>query len=61
MQNFLTTKECTLLSDLLTMEEWACKKANLYSRTIVDPELSAHFKENADEHLSRFKALLELL
>ena len=38
-KNMLTTKENTLISDLLTLEESACKKARLYARTLR-PEFS---------------------
>ena len=60
-KNMLTTKEATLISDLLTMEESACKKARLYSRTLTDPTLAESFKEIADHHEKRFNALLDLL
>lgn len=59
--NMLTTKEATLIGDLLTMEESACKKARLYSRTITDQQLSQAFNKIADNHERRFNALLELL
>ena len=59
--NMLTTKEATLISDLLTMEESACKKARLYSRTLTDTELARSFKQIADHHEARFNALLDLL
>jgi hypothetical protein len=59
--NMLTTKEATLISDLLTMEESACKKARLYSRTLTDVNLANAFKKIADNHEKRFNALLELL
>lgn len=60
-KNMLTTKEATLISDLLTMEESACKKARLYSRTLTDPTLAEEFKKIADNHESRFYALMDLL
>ncbi|MBE5754119.1 MAG: spore coat protein [Clostridiales bacterium] len=60
-KNMLTTKEATLISDLLTMEESACKKARLYSRILTDPELAESFGKIADNHEKRFNALLELL
>lgn len=59
--NMLTTKEATLISDLLTMEESACKKARLYSRILTDPKLAGAFGKIADNHEKRFNALLELL
>ena len=60
-KNMLTTKEVTLISDLLTMEESACKKARLYSRTLTDKNLAQSFEQIADNHQRRFNALLELL
>lgn len=60
-KNMLTTKEATLISDLLTMEESACKKARLYSRTLTDTVLAEEFGKIADNHERRFNALLELL
>ena len=59
--NMLTTKEATLISDLLTMEESACKKARLYSRTLTDVNLANAFKKIADNHERRFNALYELI
>ena len=57
----LTTKEVTLVSDLLTLEESACKKARLYSKTLTDQNLAEQFNRIADRHQKRFNALLELL
>ena len=61
MANMLTTKELSLISDLLVMEETAFKKAKLYSRTLTDPEISKKLKEIADGHKKRFDALFSLL
>ena len=60
-KNMLTTKEATLISDLLTMEESACKKASLYSRILTDKQLANEFSKIADNHERRFNALYELL
>ena len=59
--NMLTTKEATLISDLLTMEESACKKARLYSRTLTDVKLAEAMGRVADNHERRFNAQLNLL
>ena len=59
--NMLTTKEATLISDLLTMEESACKKARLYSRILTDKNLAEEFSKIADHHERRFNALFDLL
>ena len=60
-KNMLTTKETTLLADLLTYEEMACKKARLYSRILTDRELQEKLTKIADNHQRRFNALFELL
>ncbi len=61
MGNMLTTKELTLVSDLLIYEEQACKKARLYSRTLTDKELAGFFNKIADNHERRFNTLLSML
>ncbi len=60
-KNMLTTKEATLICDLMTMEESACKKARLYSRILTDSKLAKEFNKIADNHERRFNALFELL
>ncbi len=60
-KNMLTTKEATLISDLMTMEESACKKARLYSRILTDKKLAGEFGKIADHHEQRFNALFDLL
>ena len=60
-KNMLTTKEATLISDLLTFEECACKKARLYARTLTDQRLAEEIGRIADNHEKRFNALLDLL
>lgn len=57
----LTTKEATVISDLLQYEECACKKARLYSRTLTDFKLAEEFSKLADRHERRFNALFDLL
>ena len=57
----LTTKECALIADLLTLEENACKKTRLYSRTMTDPAVAEKMKEIADGHERRFRALYDML
>lgn len=59
--NMLTTKEATLLADLLTYEETACKKARLYSRILTDKSLAEKMNKIADNHQKRFNSLYELL
>ena len=59
--NMLTSKELTLVSDLLIYEMSACKKARLYSRILTDEGLSEQCSKLADNHQNRFEKLLELL
>ena len=61
MNKKITTKEAGLISDLLTYEEQACKKARLYSKTAIDKGLAETFTAIADNHQKRFNDLLELL
>ncbi len=61
MGNMLTTKEATLVSDLLTYEEQACKKARLYSKTLTDKNLAETFCNIANNHEKRFNTLLGML
>ena len=60
-KNMLTTKEATLLSDLLIYEESAAKKARLYSRILTNAKRAEKANELADGHQKRFNALFELL
>lgn len=57
----LTAKEVDFVSDLLTYEESACKKARIYSRTLTDIGLAQAAAGIADNHKRRFEALLKLL
>ena len=59
--NMLTTKEAALISDLLTYEESACKKARLYSRTLTDKNVAEQLGKIADNHQRRFNALFDML
>lgn len=57
----LTEKEVSYISDLLTYECQACKKARLYSRTLTDVSLAESMQKIADNHEKRFASLLSLL
>ncbi len=59
--NMLTTKEVGLVSDLMTIEENACKKARLYSRILTDQALAEKMGRIADNHERRFNNLYALL
>ncbi len=56
-----SSKECAALERLLTLEESACKKARLYSRTLTDIALAEETEKKADRYEARYRALLELL
>lgn len=60
-KNMLTTKEATLIADLLTKEQLVCKKARLYSKILTDTAISKRLDDIADSHQNRFNALLGLL
>lgn len=57
----LTSKELELISDVLTYEGLACKKARAYSKTLTDQDLAACFTNIANEHEKRYNALLEMI
>ena len=59
--NNLTQKEVGYVSELLTYEGQAVKKAMLFSRTLTDPALADCMKKVAENHKKRFNALLDLL
>lgn len=61
MANMLTTKELTLLADLLVYEESASKKAKLYSNSLTDKEISSSLSNLAETHTKRFNSLYSLL
>ena len=61
MANMLTTKEATLISDLLIYEEQAFKKAKLYSKTLTEKQTAEHLLKISENHKRRFNALLDLL
>lgn len=61
MANMLTSKEATLIADLMTMEEIACKKAKYYSKTFLDKETAEFFRQLEQKHAKRFNALYDML
>jgi hypothetical protein len=61
MANNLTAKEVDFLSDLLTYEESACKKAKMYAKTITDTAIADTFTRLATNHQKRFEMLLQQL
>ena len=57
----ITEKELNMISELLTLEENACKKARLYSKELLDPSVYEEVGQVADGHETRFSTLLKLL
>lgn len=57
----LSTKDLSLLSDLLTYEQLAATKSQLYSQSIKDPALKDLCKTLEQNHNNNFQALLNLL
>jgi len=61
MAKMLTTKEVTIINDLLAYEEQAYKKARLYSKILTDTELAKEMSTLTKRHEKRFNDLLGLL
>ena len=59
--NNLTAKDVDVLSQILTGEEIACKKARVYANTLTDAALAEQMTRIADAHAQRFTALYTLL
>ncbi len=59
--NNLTAKDLDVLSQILTGEEIACKKARVYANTLTDAALAEEMGRIADAHATRFTALYTLL
>ena len=57
----ITEKELNIISELLTLEENACKKARLYSKELLDPSVFEEIGKVADGHETRFSTLLKVL
>ena len=50
MANMLTTKECTLIGDLLTLEENACKKALTFTPRPSHKNIQAILSSGQDQN-----------
>ena len=57
----LTAKDLYVLSQVLTAEEMACKKARVYSKTLTDAALAQEMEKIACAHAERFSALFTML
>lgn len=60
MTNF-TAKDLDVLSQILTGEEMACKKARIYANTLTDAALAQEMDKIACAHAERFNALFTML
>lgn len=61
MDNMLTTKELTIIQDLLLYEENACKKTEIYSKTLTNQKLAELMTELNRCHQANFERLLEII
>jgi len=59
-QNF-TSKDLTLLSEMLTFEQAAAKKSKMYSQTLTDSDLQSLAMGLYVRHQKRYKTLLDFL
>ena len=57
----LTAKDLDVLTQILTGEEMACKKARMYANTLTDTALAEQMERIACAHAERFSALFTLL
>ena len=57
----ITTKNLTVLSELMTIEELNYKKSLSYASQTDDPALKTKFNSIASNHKKRFDALLSYL
>ncbi len=57
----LTAKDVDVLTHLLTGEEIACKKAKIYSNTLMDAALAEEMENISKAHAERFAALYTIL
>ena len=60
-KSYPTTKEVTLISDLLKLEELLYKKAILNSKITMNEKLKSNFSTLAQNHRQRFLELYSLL
>ena len=59
--NNLTAKDVEVLTHLLTGEEMACKKAKIYSNTLMDAALAGEMANISKANAERFAALYTIL
>ncbi|MFW6312131.1 MAG: hypothetical protein ACOC1K_07850 [Nanoarchaeota archaeon] len=57
----LSSKDLSIISDLLTYEQWAAKKSQLFSQSIQDPEIQGFCKKLQETHKKHFDAVFNFL
>ncbi len=57
----LTAKDLDVLCHILTAEEMAAKKAQIYANTLTDVALAGEMERIAQKHSERFSALYSVL
>ena len=57
----LTQKDLSLLSDLMTYEQWAAKKSQAYSKSLTDPVLQGMCRTLEENHNKNFSELYNFL
>lgn len=57
----LTQKDLSLLSDLMTYEQWAAKKSQAYGKSLTDPVLQGICKTLEENHNKNFNELFNFL
>lgn len=57
----LSTKDLSILSDLLTYEQMAAKKSQMYANSLQDPEVKGFCKKLQEKHTANFDTLFSFL
>lgn len=57
----MTEKDLSLLNDLLTYEQWACKKSQMYGKALTDPVLQGICRTLEENHTNNFNELYNFL
>lgn len=57
----LTQKDLGLLTDLLTYEQWAAKKCQMYGQSLTDPAIQGMCKTLEENHTKNFNELYNFL
>ena len=60
-QKNLSSNDLTALSELISFEQWTCKKCKFYASNSTDPEVQQLMNGLAASHNQRFNTLLGYL